>query len=202
MTINTIGRLLIAVTLVGLPQFGRAASPTLSAAEQEVIEVLLRHEGPSGASGIKVLQEMASVSEIRRESSHEDFARRLRLWGLGEESRPPKVQQSLEDFLTKNRTDTQIVFPTNATPVQLVPASLVEEILRTNGWSGFYRRFPGSGGYAVISRVGFDSKNTIAMVYLGVHHGPLSGRGRIYVLSRENGKWTVTHENIGPEWVS
>lgn len=194
--------LFVGLTLMGWAQLGRAASPTLTLAEQEVVGLVLQREGPSATSGTTVMLDMASVSEIRHEQSHEEFAKRLRSWGFGEKERPSEIQQALEDFLAKNRTDTQIVFPTNASAVRLVPETVVDEIFRTNGWRAFYQQFPGSGGYAVVSRVGFDSKKTVAMVYLGVHRGSLSGRGRIYILRREHDQWTITYESIGPEWAS
>ncbi len=111
----------------------------------------------------------------------------------------------MDDFLKKNKTAVQIVFPTNAPKkVQLVPDATIKSIFYggANAWDQFYRRFPGTGGLITISRVGVDSKGTVAIIYLGHQFRRLAGAGFIRVLRREGGKWVLKIEGIGPVWMS
>ena len=123
--------------------------------------------------------------------------------------RDKAFREALDDFLKKNETPVQIVFPTNAPKsVELVSDATVKEIYsakqdaKPNGWDVFHSRFPDSGCLITISRVGIDSKGTVALIYLGQSSGYLAGRGGIRVLRREGGKWLLKYESIGPEWVS
>ena len=88
------------------------------------------------------------------------------------------------------------------------PKAVLEEIFsarhnaKTNGWDLFYQRFSGSGGVVSISRVGMDSKGTVAIVYRGIQSYYLAGRGNIRVRKREGKKWVLSYDSIGPMWVS
>ena len=59
----------------------------------------------------------------------------------------------------------------------------------SDGWSGFYRKYPGSGGYLQVSAVGFDSARTRAMVYMAHHCGGLCGGGTHYLLEKIDAAW-------------
>ena len=188
-----------------------AAAPTLTLAEQAVIEALLPQES---ASKKYVIEERTSISMLQSDhgalqldNAYDTFANPLR-----EEAkdRDKAFKEALEDFLKKNKTPVQIVFPTNALKnVELVSDATVNGFfaakhnVKPDGWDAFYRRFPDSGGLITISRVGFDPAGTVALIYLGEQSHYRSGQGRIRVLRREGGKWIFkASERIGPEWVS
>jgi hypothetical protein len=57
------------------------------------------------------------------------------------------------------------------------------------GWSGFYNRYPDSGGYMVVSSVGFDMSKTRAMVYMAHWCGTLCGGGSHHLLEKVEGVW-------------
>jgi hypothetical protein len=57
------------------------------------------------------------------------------------------------------------------------------------GWTGFYRRFPDSGGIMLASAVGFDSVKRRAMVYLAHSCGTLCGGGEHHLLEKVDGVW-------------
>lgn len=56
-------------------------------------------------------------------------------------------------------------------------------------WKNYYRRFPSSPGYTVLSAVGFNGERTEALVYIAVHCGPLCGTGRYVFFVKRDGKW-------------
>lgn len=204
--------LIFALIMSVLP--ARAAAPTLTLAEQEVIEALLSQEIGTKISKKHVITEYTSTRMLQPDkgvlqlaNAYDTFANSLREQAKDGDN---AFREALDDFLKKNKTDVQIVFPTNAPKsVELVSDVTVNGIFsakrnaKPNGWDVFYRRFPDSGGLITISRAGIDSKGTVAIIYLGEQSHYLAGSGRIWVLRREGGKWILkTYERIGPEWVS
>jgi hypothetical protein len=181
-------------------------TPTLTLAEQEVIEALLRQDAQVRVGKRLVIQEIASMDGVHSGDSTEKAAADLR---RDARDRDSAFKEALEDFLAKNKTDTRIVFPTNPpVKVELVSKAIVNEIFsqtnnaKIDGWDLFYKRFPNSSGLITISRVGIDPKGTVAIIYLGQQSHWLSGGGRIRVLKREGKKWVLTRESIGAQWVS
>ena len=61
-----------------------------------------------------------------------------------------------------------------------------------DGWRRFYERYSGSGGYVVLSAVGFNKDKTRAVVYSGAGCGPLCGAWSFHLFKKVNGKWTPT----------
>jgi hypothetical protein len=57
------------------------------------------------------------------------------------------------------------------------------------GWSEFYKRYQGSGGFFVVSAVGFDPPKRRAMVYLAHSCGGLCGSGTHHFLEKVGGSW-------------
>jgi hypothetical protein len=57
------------------------------------------------------------------------------------------------------------------------------------GWTGFYKRYPDSGGYIVVSAVGFDPVKRRAMVYMAHSCGSLCGGGTHHLLEKVDGAW-------------
>lgn len=59
----------------------------------------------------------------------------------------------------------------------------------TLGWTGFYERYPDSGGYWVASAVGFDPERKRAMVYLAHSCGALCGSETHHLIEKVQGVW-------------
>lgn len=61
-------------------------------------------------------------------------------------------------------------------------------------WINYYRRYPDSSGFIMLSRIGFNTEHTQALLYLGSRCGP--GCGDIYflLLEKSNGTWTTKKE--------
>jgi hypothetical protein len=58
------------------------------------------------------------------------------------------------------------------------------------GWDSFYKRYPRSGGYIVMSAVDFNKEKTRAILYTGSACGGLCGRWGFHLLEKKDGKWT------------
>ena len=198
----------LAIVLVLSAPRARSASSTLTLAEQEVIEALIPQDSATMASKKHVIKETTSVRlMLLSYESYDTFAEELR---QAANARDQAFREALDDFLKKNRTATQIVFATNTLKsIELVSNATLKEIfsgkhdVKPDGWDIFYQRFHDSDGLITISRVGLDSKGTVAIIYLGKQSGYTTGRDSIRVLRRESGKWVLKeHERIGPRGVS
>jgi hypothetical protein len=69
-----------------------------------------------------------------------------------------------------------------------------------DAWDIFYRKFPNSQGRMSLSRVGFNSKRDIALVYVGNQSHWLAGAGYYVLLEKVDGQWVVKDETM--TWIS
>jgi hypothetical protein len=71
------------------------------------------------------------------------------------------------------------------------------------GWKSFYQKYPDSGGYNLLSAVGFNSDKTVAVVYIAHWCGGLCGGGEFEVLQKKNDKWqTMEWKGSRCSWAS
>ena len=61
-------------------------------------------------------------------------------------------------------------------------------------WIQYYRRFPESTGFIMLSRVGFNTAHTQALLYIGSRCGPGCGEIHFLFLEKTNGAWVVKKE--------
>ena len=61
-------------------------------------------------------------------------------------------------------------------------------------WIAYYRRFPESRGFIMLSRIGFNTERTQALLYLGSRCGPGCGDIHFLLLEKTNGTWTTKKE--------
>lgn len=59
-------------------------------------------------------------------------------------------------------------------------------------WAGFYRKFPGSSGYIIVSSIGFNEDRSQALVDLTNKCGDKCGAEQFVLLSKVNGGWRVS----------
>ena len=76
----------------------------------------------------------------------------------------------------------------------------IEDLLTLGGYDELYRRYPKCNGVTTLSRVGFNSTRSMAVVYLSMTPGYLAGSGWAVLLRKISGKWSVTASTI--VWVS
>jgi len=65
----------------------------------------------------------------------------------------------------------------------------IQDLFKDNGWKSFYKSYPQSGGYVIMSAVGFNREKTRAIVYTGSSCGALCGSWRFHLLEKINGNW-------------
>lgn len=75
-------------------------------------------------------------------------------------------------------------------PYEIVSANTIEILFKEDGWDAFYKRYPESGGYVILSAVGFNQEKTRAIVYTGSSCGSLCGRWSLHLMEKIGGKWT------------
>lgn len=61
-------------------------------------------------------------------------------------------------------------------------------------WIYYYRRFPDSSGFVMVSRVGFNTEHTQALLYVGSRCGPHCGELHFLLLEKTGGTWTTKKE--------
>jgi hypothetical protein len=103
----------------------------------------------------------------------------------------PVVQPAIDDYLEKNRMKWRLQnkFDLNI-PYKLVSSETVLDLIKRDGWPGFYKTYPDSGSFIDLSAVGFNSDRTIAVVTKGGWCGELCGEGSYYVMQKKEGRWT------------
>ncbi len=109
---------------------------------------------------------------------------------------------TLDDYLERNAEPSQLS-PDMQLEVDYVLLTAEEHqsiFKQPDGWDIFYKKFPGSGGYTVFSRVGFNNSLDQALIYVGNMAGPLMGAGYYYLLEKENGEWILKEQIM--VWIS
>ena len=74
-------------------------------------------------------------------------------------------------------------------PYEIVSSETIGIVLRSGDWDGFLKRYPESGGYIIMSAVGFNREKTLAVVYAGSSCGGLCGSWRFHLLAKIDGNW-------------
>jgi hypothetical protein len=152
-----------------------------------------------------VIEDTFSIAMLKMgRESHEEFTRSL----LSQAS--DEVPADLiRDFCAKNAKP-QAVWPDLAKRLTIVLLSRQEmetifsarHAQKPDGWDKFYLKYPKSPGIITISRVGFNRRGDMAMVYVGAQSHWLAGGGHIRILRKQDGKWVEVLAAIGSHWVS
>jgi len=74
-------------------------------------------------------------------------------------------------------------------PYEIVSSDAIGVLFKDSGWDSFYKRYPDSGGYVIMSAVGFNKEKTRAVVYTGSACGGLCGLWRFHLLEKIDGNW-------------
>ena len=101
----------------------------------------------------------------------------------------------LTDFRSANATpkalrgDFDLGVPYVVAPAADIRLTFQSSTSRMGGWDGFYQKYPDSGGYMLVSAVGFDATKQRAMVYMAHSCGMLCGGGTHHLLEKVGGAW-------------
>lgn len=151
-----------------------------------------------------VIEDTFSISHLYVGQSHDEFTRSL----LSQASDRVPIDL-IKDFCDKNK-EAQAVWPEIASRMQIKLLSrteldsffAIQRNQKPDGWERFYAKYPKSPGIITVSRVGFNRKGDMAMLYVGSQSHWLAGSGQIHVFRKQDGKWVEQPFFIGPEWVS
>jgi len=98
------------------------------------------------------------------------------------------------DFKNKNakayKLDNKFLIPQT---VIIISEKELNE-LNAKDWSAFHEKYPNSSGVIQISRVGFNSNQTQAILYFDYHYDMLWGEGYLIFLTKDEGKWIVKEQ--------
>ena len=78
-------------------------------------------------------------------------------------------------------------------PYTLISKEEVDKIFQgsSNGWQMFYSKFPGAKGLIHLSRVGFNSERTQALVNVGIGCDWICGDEHLLLLIKHDSEWKV-----------
>ncbi len=108
------------------------------------------------------------------------------------------VQKNDSSFHLDNR------FSIPSKKVVLITREEIHDIFTGNGvndgWETFYRKYPGSSGEIIFSRIGYNTSKTQALVEMGNMYASLGGEGQVIYLEKENGQWRLVRSFV--TWIS
>jgi len=102
-------------------------------------------------------------------------------------------KETINNFLNRNQESTKLSSTMDLdSPYILLTSEKLKEIASQPNWGQLLtERYPGSYGYTIFSRVGFNSTLDQALIYVGYVGGPLMGSGSYYLLEKQNGEWIL-----------
>ncbi len=62
-------------------------------------------------------------------------------------------------------------------PYEIVSSETIATLFKQDGWDAFYKRYPGSGGYVIVSAVGFNKSKAKLWFTQGVSAAAYAGAG-------------------------
>lgn len=113
---------------------------------------------------------------------------------------------TLKDFLAKNQRPYLLkkeLFSIKSKCVFISESEMNELFISKtikNYWNNFYRKYPNSQGIMELSKVGFNSRITQALVYQGNNKYSLYGSGYFILLTKKWGSWTIKYSIM--VWIS
>lgn len=159
-------------------QHPTAAEPYHATEAYLVYSVLLPHEEAveSATGTLVVREETVSNPEAPEPCSTPESAVKFKdaIAGYKQENGKPWLLQ--REFQSEK-------------PYEIVNSDTLDVLLKQDGWDAFYRRYPGSGGYVILSAVGFNPAKTQAIAYTGSACGSLCGTWRWHLMEKIAGKW-------------
>ena len=161
----------------------------LERAEQAVYAVFVR-----GGKGPALILENTSTSTL--EENPQQMIDNIK------DGLPGISKDTIDSYVERNAQSTQLS-PNMQLGVDYVLLSEEElrEISSQGNWNEILQeKYPGSNGYLIFSRVGFNHTLDQAVVYVGNVAGPLMGAGYYYLLEKEDGEWTVKEQIM--VWIS
>ena len=111
-------------------------------------------------------------------------------------------EETIESYLSRNKQPTKLSPNMDlGTKYQVISADDLSKITRQPNWGKILEeKYPGSQGYLVVSRVGFNRTLDQAVIYVGQVAGPMMGGGYYYLMEKQDGGWVVKEQIM--VWIS
>ena len=142
-----------------------------------------------------VIQDVTATDPTTRDDSRQDDQYFRRMFST-------LTEGVAKDYRAKNNKPVRLVdsFGFIVKHV-LVDKQEVDKIFIGGGsWEEFYKRYPDSGGFIILSRVGFNAAMNQALVYIQHGCGGLCGTGHYVLLEKSVDRWRVVNRNM--VWIS
>jgi len=125
-------------------------------------------------------------------------------WGFRSKSSAAPSRETFSDYADKARSACAVK-PEFGDPnsYKIIARDEIDNFFKKSvgrGWQEFYKKYPKSAGFWQFSRPGYNSTRDEALLYVGHSCGGLCGTGHLYLLSKQNGQWTV--KNRVMLWIS
>ena len=190
--INKSPILLLALNLLACSVFTPAA-PTPSAADIEKEEQAVYSYFVAENSRALILQDTSTNMSSDDPQQTVDYIK-SGLKGVSSET--------LDNYLERNKQPGQLS-PTMNLGVDYVLLSREELVNISNqpNWGELLtEKYPGTHGYIIFSRAGFNNTLDQAVIYVGNVAGPLMGAGYYYLMEKQNGQWLMKQQVMA--WIS
>lgn len=169
-----------------------AATPSAADIEKEEQAVYSFFVG-GGERAVLILQNTSADISANDPQKSLDYIRS----GL-----PSLSDEALDNFVQRNQQSGPLT-PDMELDVDYILLSTEElsEITRQSNWGEVItQKYPGSYGYTIFSRVGFNNTLDQAVIYVGNMAAPLMGSGFYYLMEKENGDWVIKEQVMA--WIS
>lgn len=128
-----------------------------------------------------------------------------RMWGFRSASKQSPSDDTVDHFNLRRQVPCHLKLRLNAAiSYRFVSGEEQKRIFEkkgvAGGWKDFCKGYPKSSGYWSFSPVGYDTKGSEALVYVGHHCGGLCGTGHLVLLAKENDRWIVKNRLM--LWIS
>jgi hypothetical protein len=102
-------------------------------------------------------------------------------------------KETVDSYLARNEQPSQLSPDMNlGVDYTLLPIDELAKISSQPNWGELLtKKYPGSHGYIVFSRVGFNNTLDQAVIYVANVGGPMMGSGSYYLLEKKNGAWLL-----------
>ena len=169
-----------------------AATPSAADIEKEEQAVYSFFVG-GGERTVLILQDTSADISANDPQKSLDYIRS----GL-----PSLSDEALDNFVQRNQQSGPLA-PDMELDVDYILLSTEElsEITRQSNWGEVItQKYPGSYGYTMFSRVGFNNTLDQAVIYVGSMAAPLMGSGFYYLMEKEKGDWVIKEQVMA--WIS
>jgi len=106
-----------------------------------------------------------------------------------------------DEFDSRNKTRATI--DTGRTKASFDVISLSDDdarkLVEGSGWEPFHKKYPEAPGITLVSRPGFNTERSRALVYIGMSCDMVCGEGVLILLGKDAGQWKVLRKenNLG-----